>query len=67
MIHLGISQQHEIILGVKALLAFWQGLNYLSAHSSDGSRCALRRVGAQYVLERMKNLVKRNPRQKGKE
>jgi hypothetical protein len=27
----------------------------------------LRRVGAQYVLERMKNLVKRNPRQKGKE
>lgn len=35
MIHLGISQQHKIILGVRALLTFWQGLSYSFSHSSD--------------------------------
>lgn len=39
MIHFGISQQHKIILWVRALLAFWQGLSYSLSHSLFRSWC----------------------------
>jgi hypothetical protein len=51
---LGISQQHKIILRVKAVLAFWQSPAYSSAHSSFHWMC-LHRVGAPWALEWMKN------------
>jgi len=66
MIHLGISQQHKRILWVRALRTFWQGLSYSFSHSLYWS-WRLRSADTQYVLEWMKNWVKRSPRQKGKE
>lgn len=39
MIHLGISQQHKIILWMRALLTFWQGLSYSFSHSLYWSLC----------------------------
>lgn len=54
MILLGISQQHKIILRVKAVPAFWQSPAYSPAHPSFCWVC-LHRVGAHWALEWMKN------------